>query len=1375
MNTEKVSVFALSENEAHLNIGQTCLTYLLSDELGKAPPSDAIFDHHDTIIFEETPVHLFSQQSRQYPFCRYAANHWHRHLRGQLEKHEIVQLTHKLFLPQKSNHFLWFSYEIAAYILQRRWRVSFSNTTTLHWAALLSLEEVCSWLIHQGCDINRTSLVGTPLNCALQGLRVLDETSILEDWYAMDFDPSEQTKIAKKLIDTGANIDASPYNNVPLIAIALRCNYSDEILISKLSRDGTAIENSTLEVVQEMLENSDEDEYSTLVTFFSAVSYQNVPESCKERFLELSKRVFTVDLVAAKKSNAEMANMRPEDRLKVFEALFMQAAEHGMESELASLISSIAYLVNEKDFSRILTKCIAVVLENEQDSCLDLLLSHGADPNIPDEDGWTALHIAVKDVNFDFETVVHNVERLLDYGGDFTIRNEKGELPIHLAAANPTHEGLLQKLYPLMENKAPQLPLSILSYSPSILEYAMQSGSDHNVEFLLDKYETEDLAGISSEDGDNLLGISAFRETPLALKLLLGRGLSTDTVNADGTSILYNATASEFKEVFDYLIDIGITDNSSQPTGWNAIHEAANNGAEAKLAALLLAGEDPNVQTVDGSSALHFTMSSTACTQLLCGQEQININLKNNNGSTPLMIYSEGLCKSLFENHHQPTNPQSKSFILNIRHLLSHKADATLVDDNCRTALHYLFLRKWDDLRLVQEDFFDTLRAIVASGGAINAKSRGESPFDHLWEMCVESDRRDNLGHTWLGKNFDLVTKFVINNVPGEFLNELSASGMTPLGFSITQSSMRTADNLLTLQAVNVDERERLRNITPIETAAEIGCTEVIAQALLSRTKTPVHTLNYAHGYSLLHYSVKERKNQTMLKLLLEKKVGNLQLPTRNGQTPLELAILSENPAAVELLVGAGVDIKMSFSKTFYPLHLASRVGFLPVVRTLVELGADVDALLPECDATPLHIAHDSRKAQWSISSYLIDKGANISAIDAQGRTPCLVAACAKRWDIVEENMKSNTHLNETKVIELGLLDFAIIQGQNTIIKKLQQRGLKFSQEIRDKEGRHFCTPLLLAVHSCNEELLNILWNDNVTGFMTDNGWTVAHFSMLSRKNEVRNRLLLYNISWNTSTATPRVRGVFLNELAAIKDLTPQHIAAWTGVDPAITFLHKNKLIANVNAPTLSAHRYSALHLATIFNRLSTVKLLHEYGADLELVDGIDHQTALHHAAKNGFHEIVTALLEAGCKPNEPDIHGMTPELLAIENGHQNVIKILSQHLDALEAKKSASQDKSSDPSVDSPSLSTKNETNSTSSSTYPPDTSISTEATSTIPKRPWRLPLHQGANIRKIMTEDVSIYAINENDCTEELRKMLEENEGRQVESLGKPFRRRL
>lgn len=86
-DTPGISIFALSKNEANLNIGQTCLTYILFDDFGKAPPSDAVFQDD-----EQEPSSLFARQLERYPLYLYAANEWLYHLNGQLKGKRLLNL-----------------------------------------------------------------------------------------------------------------------------------------------------------------------------------------------------------------------------------------------------------------------------------------------------------------------------------------------------------------------------------------------------------------------------------------------------------------------------------------------------------------------------------------------------------------------------------------------------------------------------------------------------------------------------------------------------------------------------------------------------------------------------------------------------------------------------------------------------------------------------------------------------------------------------------------------------------------------------------------------------------------------------------------------------------------------------------------------------------------------------------------------------------------------------------------------------------------------------------------------------------------------------------------------------------------------------------
>jgi ankyrin repeat protein len=226
------------------------------------------------------------------------------------------------------------------------------------------------------------------------------------------------------------------------------------------------------------------------------------------------------------------------------------------------------------------------------------------------------------------------------------IRNKSGELVIHLAAESK-HEILLKEIVRLLGSEKTQESLVILS--PSVLQYAVKSGADANVTFLLEMYQEISPEDFRSGDGTSLMGLASSRKTDVALRLLQQRGLATDILSRDGSSVLYHATKFSSEKCFNFLIEINTVDNSARSDGRRAIHEAVDSSlgtSTSKLVALLRAREDPNVRTADGSTPLQLAVSRAAEVkklQILLDGERTNINCRDALGMTPLMSFSNRL------------------------------------------------------------------------------------------------------------------------------------------------------------------------------------------------------------------------------------------------------------------------------------------------------------------------------------------------------------------------------------------------------------------------------------------------------------------------------------------------------------------------------------------------------------------------------------------------------------------------------------------------------------------------------------------------------------------------------------------------------------
>jgi ankyrin repeat protein len=120
-----------------------------------------------------------------------------------------------------------------------------------------------------------------------------------------------------------------------------------------------------------------------------------------------------------------------------------------------------------------------------------------------------------------------------------------------------------------------------------------------------------------------------------------------------------------------------------------------------------------------------------------------------------------------------------------------------------------------------------------------------------------------------------------------------------------------------------------------------------------------------------------------------------------DGWTPLHLAAFFGQHSAAERLLAAGADLaaisRNSLSNT--ALHAAVAGGHVDVSLLLLERGADVHAV----DAgghTPLHIAAEA--GSLPVVRALLARGADPHAVDAEDKTPLSRAAARNHTEIVD-------------------------------------------------------------------------------------------------------------------------------------------------------------------------------------------------------------------------------------------------------------------------------------------------------------------------------------------------------------------------------------
>ncbi|KAM6992173.1 NF-kappa-B inhibitor alpha-like [Tautogolabrus adspersus] len=193
----------------------------------------------------------------------------------------------------------------------------------------------------------------------------------------------------------------------------------------------------------------------------------------------------------------------------------------------------------------------------------------------------------------------------------------------------------------------------------------------------------------------------------------------------------------------------------------------------------------------------------------------------------------------------------------------------------------------------------------------------------------------------------------------------------------------------------------------------------------LTQEYEPWRTAVTEDGDTLLHLAVIHEATDHALQMIkLSKNHSFLNVQNHQRQTALHLAVITEQPQLVEKLLKAGCDPRLSddsgntalhiackkgslacfgvitqncqrhlSSIMSFPnyngqncLHLASINGYISLVETLVQLGADINAQEQCSGRTSLHLAVDLQNP--TLVRRLLELGADVNCFNYGGFTP---------------------------------------------------------------------------------------------------------------------------------------------------------------------------------------------------------------------------------------------------------------------------------------------------------------------------------------------------------------------------------------------------
>lgn len=280
------------------------------------------------------------------------------------------------------------------------------------------------------------------------------------------------------------------------------------------------------------------------------------------------------------------------------------------------------------------------------------------------------------------------------------------------------------------------------------------------------------------------------------------------------------------------------------------------------------------------------------------------------------------------------------------------------------------------------------------------------------------------------------------------------------------------------MEAVSLGDYELASEI--IKAGADLNLVDKSGKTALDHVYTS-KTSDLAPGYDL---SQKASIQARIVKLLLEHKAKPYTVTEKRCHSALNTAVQNYDLELVSVLLEAGVpgdgfpqipecyDSQTPLAQALSP-HTISPEDKIGMMETLIGRGASIN---PKSVIPPIHAAVSSSKNPSSkgademktLAAYLLEKGADINAVDRYGYTPIMKVTSNKEYrPVVDFLLECGAKVNTVASNGATTISTAAISGDLALVKLLEKKGAKI-----DPKGETGIVALSSGVASQNQEML---------------------------------------------------------------------------------------------------------------------------------------------------------------------------------------------------------------------------------------------------------------------------------------------------------------
>ncbi|TKR72642.1 hypothetical protein L596_020059 [Steinernema carpocapsae] len=634
-------------------------------------------------------------------------------------------------------------------------------------------------------------------------------------------------------------------------------------------------------------------------------------------------------------------------------ALHVAAALQGADGvECAQMLLKSGAQPNVPQFDG--ETCLHIAARSGNKDMIKLLLYEDAHPRITSKNDESPLHVAAKFCHYDAVDLIlgHLSERLIpaEVKEFVNARTDEGMTSVHYAAMilpNQLHyPGEDAKLINALIEYGGQVEIQTNANMETAMHLAARSGNEAVLLAMVNKIGAGTVQIVQNKQSKNgwspLLEACARGHAGVA-QILLQHHARIDVFDENGRTALHLAASNGHIQLTYLLLKNKAFVNSKSKTGEAPLHLAAQNG-HVKVVNVLVQDHGASLEaiTLDNQTALHF---AARCGQLAVSQTLLalgaNPNARDDKGQTPLHLAAEN------------DYPDVVKLFLKMKQ--NNRAVLTAIDQNGFTCAHIAAMK--GSLAVVKE------LMMIDKAMVIHAKTKTmEATTLHMASAG---------GH-------QNIVKILLEN--GANAEDENAHGMTALHLGAKNGFV----SILEAFDKNLWKKcSRKTGLNALHIAAYYGKSDFVNEMLKHvpasvRSEPPIYN----------HHVVKE-------------------FATEYGLTPLHLAAQSGHDSLVRMLLNQGVQVDAtSTTMSVIPLHLAAQQGHIAVVGMLLSRSTQQQHAKDWRGRTPLHLA--AMNGHYEMVSLLIAQGSNINVMDQNGWTGMHYATKAGHMNVVKLFVKSS-------------------------------------------------------------------------------------------------------------------------------------------------------------------------------------------------------------------------------------------------------------------------------------------------------------------------------------------------------------------------------